>query len=62
MGEAYIFADKRGFEMSTNEWNGVTCMIVKFKTDNFEIKIFGQDVPTKEQNAFRHMVIEDCLL
>ncbi|MFH4968442.1 DUF4269 domain-containing protein [Gaetbulibacter sp. M240] len=56
------FADKTAFEMSTKQWNGLICTIVKFKTDNFEIEIFGQDVPTKEQNAFRHMVIEDCIL
>lgn len=57
-----LFADKTVFEMSTKQWNGLTCTIGKFKTDNFEIEIFGQDVPTKEQNAFCHMVIEDCLL
>ena len=57
-----LFANKTAFEMSTNVWNGVTCTIGKFKTDYFEIEIFGQDVPTTEQNAFRHMVIEENIL
>lgn len=29
---------------------------------DFEIEIFGQDIPTQQQNAYRHMLIEHKLL
>lgn len=37
-------------------------IVANFKIDCFEIEIFGQNVPTLQQNAYRHMVIEDRLL
>ncbi|MFW0737773.1 DUF4269 domain-containing protein [Flavobacterium sp. T12S277] len=37
-------------------------IIANFKIDPFEIEIFGQNIPTKEQNAYRHMVIEYQIL
>ncbi len=37
-------------------------VIASFKIDKFEIEIFGQNIPTKEQNAYRHMIIENRLL
>jgi len=33
-----------------------------FFTADFEIEIFGQDIPTHQQNAYRHMLIEHKLL
>lgn len=33
-----------------------------FFTDDFEIEIFGQNMPTKNQNAYRHMLIEHEIL
>jgi len=33
-----------------------------FTIDKFEIEIFGQNVPTTQQNAYRHMRIEHILL
>ena len=32
--------------------------LAKFKTDNFEIEIFDQNIPTEKQNTYRHMLIE----
>jgi hypothetical protein len=37
-------------------------IIANFKIASFEIEIFGQNIPTKEQNAYRHMVIEYQIL
>lgn len=37
-------------------------IIANFNLDNFEIEIFGQNIPTKQQNAYRHMVIEHSIL
>lgn len=33
-------------------------VIATFKKDNFEIEIFGQNIPTKDQNGYKHMLIE----
>jgi hypothetical protein len=33
-----------------------------FIIDGFEIEIFGQNIPTARQNAYRHMLIEHKLL
>lgn len=33
-----------------------------FRIDNFDVEIFGQNIPTKQQNAYRHMLIEHKLL
>ncbi|GAA4301039.1 DUF4269 domain-containing protein [Nibribacter koreensis] len=37
-------------------------VIATFKVENFEIEIFGQNTPSQEQYAYRHMVIENHLL
>lgn len=33
-------------------------VIATFFLDNFEIEIFGQNIPTIQQDAYRHMIIE----
>lgn len=33
-------------------------VIATFKKDDFEIEIFGQNIPTKDQNGYKHMLIE----
>lgn len=57
-----LFADKTDFEINSNDWNGIESTTVKFRTDNFEIEIFGQNIPTEKQNAYRHMIIENKIL
>jgi len=37
-------------------------LICNFKLDNFEIEIFGQNIPTEQQNAYLHMLIEHQIL
>jgi len=37
-------------------------IIARFKISNFEVEIFGQNRPTKEQEAYRHMIIEHHIL
>ncbi|OXA93981.1 DUF4269 domain-containing protein [Flavobacterium hercynium] len=33
-------------------------VVATFKKGNFEIEIFGQNIPTKDQNGYKHMLIE----
>ena len=37
-------------------------VVAHFSIDDFEIELFGQDIPTLQQNAYRHMVVEYQLL
>lgn len=37
-------------------------IVANFFLDGFEIEIFGQNIPTKQQFAYRHMLIEYKLL
>ena len=37
-------------------------VVASFKLDGFDIELFGQNIPTKQQQAYRHMIIEHRLL
>ena len=57
-----LFGDMRNFKIRTSKWNGLLSTIVTFQADEFEIEVFGQNVPTQNQNAYRHMIIEHRIL
>lgn len=54
------FQQEKGFRISENQT--LNALKANFFIEDFEIEIFGQNIPTKEQNAYRHMVIEHRLL
>ncbi|MCX2433344.1 DUF4269 domain-containing protein [Pedobacter sp. GR22-10] len=54
------FQGERGFSISENQ--ALNALKVNFFLEDFEIEIFGQNIPATEQNAYRHMVIEHQLL
>lgn len=37
-------------------------IVAHFIVDGVEIEVFGQNIPPKTQNAYRHMLVEDKLL
>lgn len=54
------FATCSGFKTWENyELNAV---VANFMIEDFEIEIFGQNTPTKEQFAYKHLVIENEIL
>ncbi|MCX3265892.1 DUF4269 domain-containing protein [Pedobacter agri] len=56
----YNFGKENQFIISKNTtFNSVKA---NFFTADFEIEIFGQDIPTQQQNAYRHMLIEYKIL
>ena len=57
-----LYSSKNNFEIRTSIWNGLKSTIVTFQSGEFEIEIFGQDCPTKNQNAYKHMIIEHQIL
>jgi len=56
------FSDKKEFKIYTCMQRGRQSTIAQFRTDHFLIEIFGQNIPTEKQNAYRHMVIERRIL
>ncbi|MBQ4914201.1 DUF4269 domain-containing protein [Maribacter sp. MMG018] len=56
------FFEKKDFKVYSKKQNGIESTVAEFKTDNFVFEIFGQNIPTEKQNAYRHMVIENHIL
>jgi hypothetical protein len=56
------FAAETNFRLLETVINGHETVVANFKVDDFEIEIFGQNIPCKQQNAFRHLLIEQQIL
>lgn len=55
-----LFKHQKGFFISESAtFNAIKAT---FLMGGFEIEIFGQNIPTTQQNAYRHMLIEHKLL
>nr|WP_199002304.1 DUF4269 domain-containing protein [Flavobacterium sp. ASV13] len=57
-----FFKNEKDFEIREIEINGNKSVIANFKTDHFEIEVFGQNIPSKNQNGYKHMIIEHEIL
>ncbi|MDQ6472485.1 DUF4269 domain-containing protein [Flavobacterium sp. LHD-80] len=57
-----LFKNKPDFKILKTIINQQESVVGSFKLDDFEIEIFGQNVPTKNQNGYRHMIIEHQIL
>lgn len=55
-----MFQDLDDFEITESEDNDA--IIAHFTIDNFKFEIFAQDIPTRQQSAYRHMMIEHAIL
>jgi hypothetical protein len=56
------FAHHRGFLLTEKKITGHETIIATFQIDPFEIEIFGQNRSTKQQEGYRHMMIEHKIL
>jgi hypothetical protein len=56
------FGQYAGFRVARESVRGVLSIIVNFDYAGFPIEIFGQPKPVTEQNAYRHMLVEERLL
>ena len=56
------FGDKTRFLLRETTINDKETVVANFKIADFEIEIFGQNIPTKNQNGYKHMVIEHQIL
>lgn len=56
------FGQMEGIAIKTCEHQHILSVKASFRVAGFDIEIFGQDIPTQRQNAYRHMVLEHRLL
>lgn len=56
------FSSKKDFKIYSTRQNGIESTVAEFKTENFLFELFGQNIPTEKQNAYRHMIIENSIL
>jgi hypothetical protein len=56
------FSKESNFNIKEIIINEQESVIAHFWIDDFEVEIFGQQIPTKSQNAFKHMLIEHQIL
>lgn len=57
-----FFEHEKEFKIRDMQIDNQETAVANFKIDSFEIEIFGQNIPTKNQNGYRHMVIEHNIL
>jgi len=57
-----FFSKELNFSLKEVKILNEETVITNFLIDNFEIEIFGQNIPCKFQNAFKHMLIEYQIL
>lgn len=55
-----LFGKEQDFLFKENKT--FNTLLASFKIENFEIELFAQDLPTEQQNAYLHMLIEHELL
>jgi hypothetical protein len=56
------FSNERSFTIKEQPSLDTLAIVANFVVDNFEIEIFGQSTPTKQQFAYRHLIVEHNLL
>lgn len=56
------FSGYKDFSWQELQIGGVKTIVANFFIAAIEIEIFGQNIPTREQNGYRHMLIEHRIL
>lgn len=56
-----LFSQQKNFSIRERTGQEET-VVASFGTDSFEIEIFAQNIPTRQQLGYRHMLIEHELL
>lgn len=57
-----FFGNEKEFSIRETQINDQETVVANFRIDPFEIEIFGQNIPTKNQNGYKHMIIENQIL
>ena len=56
------FSTQKNFTIREQMISGNLTIVANFTINQFEIEIFGQNIPVQEQFGFRHMIIEAEIL
>ncbi|PWG80700.1 DUF4269 domain-containing protein [Pararcticibacter amylolyticus] len=56
------FSGEKEFSMSESHVNGVQTVMAFFRMEDLPVEVFGQNRPVKQQEAYRHMMIEYFIL
>nr|WP_315222240.1 DUF4269 domain-containing protein [uncultured Flavobacterium sp.] len=56
------FSTKSHYTIREALIDNIESVIANFSIANFQIEIFGQNIPVKKQNGYRHMIIEHEIL
>lgn len=56
------FSNERNFTIREQPSLDTLAIVANFFLDDFEIEIFGQSIPTKQQFGYRHLIVEHHLL
>jgi hypothetical protein len=59
---ALAFSGFKGFRLTDTVIDQQETIVADFLVDGWPVEVFGQQIPTRQQNAFRHMVVEYLLL
>ena len=57
-----IFGNQNKFTIREIVIENEETVVANFKIETFEIEIFGQNTPVKNQNGYKHMIIEHEIL
>lgn len=57
-----LFKLERNFQIRETLIGSEESIVCNFTADDFEVEIFGQNIATQQQNAYRHMLIEHQIL
>lgn len=57
-----VFGTKNNYTIREAVIDAKESVLANFKIESFEIEVFGQNIPTKEQNAYLHMITEYKIL
>lgn len=57
-----LYSSKKNYNIYKGKSHSKDFTIATFDSGDFRIEIFGQDCPTQNQNAYRHMLIEHKIL
>lgn len=56
------FGNQSEFKIRETLIDNDETVVANFKIEGFEMEVFGQNIPTKNQNGYKHMIIEHQIL
>lgn len=57
-----LFGTEQHFQLRHKVIGGHPSVVCSFEKEGFVIEVFGQNLPSRQQNAYRHLLIEARLL